>query len=134
LDLNYRFRFDKDDFEQKYSELGAKVGADIFNVYTSYIYLQPNQNSYYTAESREEVYFRVSSQVTKNWSVSIFDRIDLTDGGGQLEKGGQLTYEDECLKLAFTAKKEYYDSPSLDDGYEFGLTFYLKTLGGFGSN
>lgn len=134
LDLNYRYRLDKDDFELKYSELGAKVGAPIFNVYTSYIYLQPNQNSYYKADERKEVYFSVNSKLTRDWSASVYDRIDLTDGGRELEHGGQLVYEDECLKLAFVAKRYNYDDPTLDNDYEFGVTFYLKTIGGFGSD
>ena len=134
LDLNYRFRLDKDDLELKYSELGAKIGSNILNVYVSYIDMQPNQNSYYTAQPRKELYFRVGSQVTKNWSVTVYDRIDLTDHGGQLEHGGELTYEDECLKLAFNAKKYNYKNTTLDDDYEFGVTFFFKTLGGFGSN
>lgn len=133
LDLNYRFRLDKDDYELKYSELGAGVGADILRVYTSYIYLQPNQNSYYTASERKEVYFSVSSKVTQNWSISLYDRIDLTKGGGELEHGGQVVYEDECLQLAFVAKRYNYDNPTFDDDYEFGITFFFKTLGGFGS-
>jgi len=134
LDLNYRFRLDKDNYKLKYSELGAQVGADILKFYTSYIYLEPNQNTYYKAKERKEVYFRVSSKLTKNWSVNVYDRIDLSDDdSGQLENGGQVVYEDECLQLAFTAKKRYYDDPSFDDDYEFGVTFFLKTLGGFGS-
>lgn len=133
LDLNYRFRLDKSDYELKYSELGASVGADILRFYASYIYLQPNKDSYYGTDARKELYYSVKSELTKNWSVSIFDRIDLTDNGGQLEQGGQLAYEDECLQLAFVAKRNFYDDPTLDDGYEFGITFFLKTLGGFGS-
>lgn len=132
LDLNYRYRLDKDDFDLKYSELGAKVGSDIFNVYTSYIYLQPNQNSYYKAGERKELYLSLNSKLTKDWSVSVYDRIDLTDNGGSLEHGGQLIYEDECLKLAFVARKYNYDDPTLDDDYEFSVTFFLKTLGGMG--
>lgn len=133
LDLNYRFRLDKKDYDLEYSELGASVGADILRVYASYIYLQPNNNSYYTTSDRKELYFSVKSNVTKNWSVSFYDRIDLTDNGGQLENGGQVAYEDECLQLAFVAEKHFYDDPSLDNDYEFGITFFFKTLGGFGS-
>ena len=133
LDLNYRFRLDKDDYELKYNELGARVGSDILRLYTSYVYLQPNQNSYYSSDERKELYFNISSEVTKNWSVSIYDRIDLTDGGGQLEHGGRVTYEDECLQLAFSAKRHNYKDPTLDNDYEFGITFFFKTLGGFGS-
>ena len=84
-------------------------------------------------KERKEIYFNVSSKVTKNWSVSVYDRIDLTDGGGQLEHGGQLAYEDECLQLAFTAKRHNYKDPSLDNDYEFGINFFFKTLGGLGS-
>lgn len=134
LDLNYRYRLDKDNYELKYSELGARVGTDIFNVYTSYIYLQPNQNSYYMSDERKELYISVGSKLTQDWSVSVYDRIDLTDNGGSLEHGGQLMYEDECLKLAFLAKRYNYDSPSMDDDYEFSVTFFFKTLGGMGSN
>jgi len=133
LDLNYRYRLDKDSYELKYSELGASVGSDIFNVYTSYIYLQPNQNSYYTTGERKELYLAVNSKLTKDWSAGIYDRIDLTDHGGSLEHGGHLTYEDECLRLSFLAKRYNYDDPSLDNDYEFGVTFFFKTLGGMGS-
>ncbi len=134
LDLNYRYRLDKDDFELKYSELGARFGTGIFNVYTSYIYLQPNQNSYYTTNERKELYLSANSKLTKDWSAGIYDRIDLTSGGGSLEYGGHLTYEDECLRLAFVAKRYNYDDPSMDNDYEFGVTFFFKTLGGFGSD
>lgn len=133
LDLNYRFRLDKNDFDLNYSELGARIGSDIFNVYTSYIYLQPNQNSYYSSEERKELYLSLNTKLTKNWTLGIYDRVDLTDDGGSLENGGHLTYEDECLKLSFVAKKYNYDNPTMDDDYEFGLTFFFKTLGGIGS-
>ena len=134
LDLNYRFRLDKKSYELNYSELGARIGGDIFNVYTSYIFLQPNQNSYYASEERKELYLSLNTKLTKSWSLGIYDRIDLTDRGGSLEQGGHLTYEDECLKLSFVTKKYNYDNPTMDDDYEIGVTFFLKTLGGLGSN
>ena len=40
LDMNYRFRLDKDDLDMKYSELSARIGPEILNAYVSYIYLQ----------------------------------------------------------------------------------------------
>ena len=109
------------------------MGSNILKLYTSYIYLQPNQNSYYNSRERKEIYFSVKSQLTKNWSIRVYDRIDLTDKGGQLEHGGQLIYEDECLELSFGAEKHNYNNPTLEDDYEFGINFFFKTLGGFGS-
>lgn len=138
LDLNYRFRMDKDNFEMQYSELSTQVGPKILNAYISYIYLQgKNNEKKQLAEGyneRKELYFSVNSQLTRDWSIEVYDRIDLAPQGGTLEYGGNLIYEDECLKL-ITSLRKYnanYDDDS-DSNYEISFTFLLKTLGGFGS-
>ena len=46
---------------------------------------------------------------------------------------GSVIYEDECFKVDTTAKKYNSSNPDLDNDYEVGTTFYLKTLGSFGS-
>lgn len=133
LDFNYRFRLDKDSLSVRYSELGAKIGSDILNFYISYIYLRDNAHYSENIDERQELYTAVSSQLTKDWSVTLFNRQDLTKDGGSLEHGGSLIYEDECLKLIGKISRYNSSDPSLDNGYEFGFTFYLKTLGGFGA-
>ena len=79
LDMNYRFRFDKDTLEMRYSELAARIGPNILNAYISYIYLQESDAT--MAEElgdRKELYTAISSQLTKDWSISIYNRQDLT--------------------------------------------------------
>lgn len=131
FNLNYRFRVDKDDFELTYSELSTSIGPQILNAYISYIYLQDNSNSSLIENSeRKELYTALRSKLTKNWSVSIYNRQDLTDNGGSLEYGGDLIYEDECTALILYLQKDNSSDPEYDGDFEFGANFLLKTLGG----
>ena len=133
LDLNYRFRIDKDRLKIKYSELGANIGSSILKFYVSYIYLNSNLYVAENLRERHELYASVSSALSRDWSISIYNRQDLTKKGGTLEHGGSLIYEDECLKFITNVSKYNSDNPDLDDEYSFGFTFYFKTLGGFGA-
>ncbi len=133
LDLNYRFRLDKDSYKLQYSELGAKMGNDLLNMYISYIYLQKNKNATELFDKRRELYTSVKASLTRDWSVSVYNRQDLSGSGKSLEHGGNLIYEDECFKFITTVKKYNSNDPSLDNDYEFNFTFYLKTLGGVGA-
>lgn len=131
FDLNYRFRVDKDDFELTYSELSTKIGPQILNAYISYIYLQDNRNSSLIENSeRKELYTALRSKLTKNWSINIYNRQDLTNDGGSLEYGGDLIYEDECSALILYMQKDNSSDPEYDGDFEFGANFLLKTLGG----
>lgn len=134
LSLNYRFRLDRKSLDAKYSELGAGVGPSFLRAYASYIFLQGN--TYYNKlySERKELYTSLSSDFSQYWSVSIYNLQDLTQNSrGSLEHGGNLIYEDECLKWVTNVKKYNSSNPDLKNSYEFGTTFYLKTIGSFGS-
>jgi LPS-assembly protein len=133
LDLNYRFRLDRNDYRLKYSELGSRIGTNILNLYVSYIYLQKNKYTLNSFGERKELYTSLNSALTRDWSVSIYNRQDLSDHGGSLEHGGNLIYEDECFMFVTNIKKYDSSDPGLENSYEFNFTFYLKTLGGVGS-
>lgn len=131
FNLNYRFRLDKEDFDLTYSELGTSIGPSILKAYISYIYLQDNQSSSLIENSeRKELYTSISSRLTKDWRIRIYNRHDLTDDGGSLEYGGDLIYEDECTQLFFYVQKDNSSDPEYDGDFEFGVNFILKTLGG----
>lgn len=133
FDLNYRFRLDKDSLKMRYSELSTSIGPRLLNAYISYIYLQDNQTSSLIHDStRKELYTALNAALTKDWSVSIYNRQDLTSGGGSLEHGGSLIYEDECLKLVFYVRRDDSNDPDYEGDFKFGANFLLKTLGGSG--
>ncbi len=132
LDLDYRFRLNRKNYDLEYSELGARIGTDLLNMYVSYIYLTPNQNTDESLGDRKELYTSLTTALTKDWSLSIYNRQDLAENGGSLEHGGNLIYEDECFMFITSVKKYDSNDPELDDGYEYTFSFYLKTLGGMG--
>ncbi len=133
LDLTYRFRLDREDYKFNYSELAGRFGTNMLNLYASYIYLQKNRHSAESLAERQELYLALHAGLTRDWSIDIYNRQDLEDGGRSLEHGGNLIYEDECFMFVTNVKKYNSNDPDLDDSYEFKFTFYLKTLGGMGN-
>ena len=134
LNLNYRFRLDKESLDARYSELSATVGPSFLTFKTSYIFLQGNTHYNDRYSERKELYTSVKANLTRFWSISIYNLQDMTPHSrGSLEHGGSLYYEDECFKVVTTAKKYNSSNPDLDNDYEFGITFFLKTIGSVGS-
>ena len=134
LDLDYRFRLDKDSLEFKYNELSASVGPEMLRAYISYIFLK-GKNNYYTSsyDERKELYTSLTAKLTRDWSVSIYNRQDLTKQGGSLEHGGSLIYEDECFAMYINANKDNSSDPEYEGDFSFTVNFVLKTLGAAGS-
>ena len=132
--LDYRFRLDKKTLDAKYSEVGTSVGPNFLRVTASYIFLQGNTLYSDLYSERKELYTAVNSQISEHWSASLYNLRDLTANSmGNLEHGGTVTYEDECFKWDTVFKKYNTTNPDLKNDYEVGMTFYLKTLGSFGS-
>lgn len=132
--LDYRFRLDKKTLDAKYSELGTTIGPNFLRATASYIFLQGN--TYYNDlySERKELYTSLATQISQNWTASIYNLRDLTARSkGNLEHGGTVSYEDECFKWDTVFKKYNSSNPDLKNDYEVGMTFYLKTLGSFGS-
>ena len=142
LNLNYRFRADKNNFRLKYNELNARVGPDILSLYVAFTAIdgrsnKNNQNLYFFDDYRErkELYTALQAKISRDWRIVAYNRQDLAKHSvGSLEHGGQIIYEDECFKLVFDIHKYNSTDPDYDDGYEYSATFLLKTLGGVGSN
>lgn len=134
LNLNYRFRLDKENLDAKYSEFSADAGPSFLRFNVSYIFLEGNTHYNDRYSERKELYTSVKAKLTQFWSIKIYNLQDMTPKSrGSLEHGGSLVYEDECFKVDTTAKKYNSSNPDLDNDYEFGITFFLKTIGSIGS-
>ena len=134
FDINYRFKLDKDDYSINYSELGASLGTDVFRFYTSYIFF-PEADNYaeYIDTNRKEIYMSINTKITRDWSVDMFTRQDLINNK-TISNGGGIVYEDECSRFAFHAEKEFSDDPEDENDITFYFSFFLKTLGGIGTD
>ena len=134
LDLNYRFRLDKETFDAKYSEFSADIGPSFLRFDISYIFLEGNTHYNDRYSERKELYTAAKAKLTRFWSLKIYNLQDLTpQSRGSLEHGGSIIYEDECFKVDTTVRKYNSSNPDLDNDYEFGITFFLKTIGSVGS-
>lgn len=134
LDLNYRFRLDRKSLDSEYSELGFNVGPSFLKFNASYIFLEGNTHYYDLYSERKELYTSVNVAVSEHWAFSLYNLRDLTKKRkGNLEHGGSVIYENECFKWDVNFKKYNTSNPNLDNDYEYGMTFYLKTIGSFGS-
>ncbi len=134
FDINFRFKLDKDDYKLNYSELVASLGGNILRLYTSYIFFPDaeNQPEYINAR-RKEIYSSLQANVTRNWSVNVFNRQDLIRQSA-ISQGGGISYEDECSRFAFHMEKEFSDDPEDENEISFYFSFFLKTLGGIGTD
>lgn len=134
FDMNYRFKLDRNDFDINYSELSSRIGPQMLNAFIAYIYFPANQaSSLDYDQERKELYTSLNASLTKNWSISVYNRQDLTKNGGSLEYGGDLTYEDECTRFSFLLRQDNSSDPGYEGDFEISFTFFLKTLGGSGS-
>ena len=134
LDLDYRFKLDKDTLELKYSELSSSIGPQLLKAYISYIYLKGDDKNYTSRyRERQELYTVLRSKLTRDWSISIYNRQDLTKNGGSLEHGGSLIYEDECFALLLNVSQDDSTDPDYKGDFNFTANFVLKTLGAAGS-
>ena len=133
LDFNYRFKLDKEDYSITYSELASSFGPKILRMYVSYIYFQANETSSIRNAERKELYTSLRAMLTKNWSISMYNRQNLAQNSGSLEMGAFLSYEDECTKVVFNIEKDNSNDPNYEGDFTFGATFFLKTLGGVGT-
>lgn len=134
LNLNYRFRLDKENLDAKYSELSTSVGPSLLKFSASYIFLEGNTHYYNRYSERKELYTAVSSEISEYWKVAFYNLKDLTKKRhGRLQHGGSIIYDDECFTWKLTFKKYNTSNPNLDNDYEFNMTFSLKTIGSFGT-
>ena len=137
--LGYHFRINQENLKHETSETRFYVGRDPLRFNVSYLYLKANREALNNnaLNDREEVYLSLNSKMTQNWSGFGFYRYDLAKDaspsakrGGPIESGGGLQYDNECITVLFTAKKEFTKDKDYKGDTSFNLRVVFKTLGG----
>jgi LPS-assembly protein len=140
VSLTHRYRLDKDNFAVRRNELDATIGTD--KTYGVIGYLRLNRNIGPQLEDlrdREEVRLGGRVQVAKFWSVFGSTIIDLTgrredpvslaDGYEPIRHRLGVQYEDDCLTLGLTWRRDYDASGDARRGNTFQLRLSLRNLG-----
>ncbi len=140
IDLTHRYRVDKDSFEVRRNEVDLTLGSE--QTYIQLGYLRLNRDIDPTIEDlRDKEELRLAGRILFNryWSVFGATVLDLTDksedplsiadGFAPVRHRLGISYEDECLELGLTWRRDYERIGEFSKGSTFSLRFALKGLG-----
>jgi LPS-assembly protein len=140
IDITHRYRIDKSSFTFRRNELDLTIGTE--QTYAQIGYLRLNRDIDPTIEDlRDKEELRVAGRVkfARYWSVFGASVIDLTgkdedplslaDGWAPVRNRLGITYEDDCLELGLTWRRDYEHIGAFRKGSTFGFHLALKGLG-----
>ena len=140
VSFTHRYRLDKDGLAVRRNELDLTLGSRA--TYFQLGYLRLNRNigpALEDLQDREEARVGARVQIARFWSVSGSTLIDLTDRNEDplsLADGFEpvrhrlgVTYEDDCLRLGLTWKRDYATTGDAAKGNSYLLTLAFKNLG-----
>lgn len=138
--ITHRYRLDKSSFKVRRNEIDATVGSR--STYILVGYLQLNRDitpALEDLQDHEEVRLAGRVQFKRFWSVFGSTVIDLTDrredplsladGFDPIRHRLGVQYEDDCIRLGATWRRDYQDTGDARSGNSFLLTLALTNLG-----
>jgi LPS-assembly protein len=144
--LTHRFRLDKDSLAVRRNEVDATIGTQ--RTYLEVGYLRLDRDINFTALSptapedlRDREELRLSARVAfaKYWSLFGSGVFNLTnrdedptlgsDGFQALRTRLGAAYQDDCMEIAFTWRRDYVTTGDAQRGNTFQLHFALRNLG-----
>ena len=139
VSLIARYRLDKSDLALRRTEVDATVGSRATYALVGYLRLDRNIAGLEDLRDREEIRLGGRVQFTRFWSafastvVDLTDRdedaLSLADGFDPLRHRIGVQYQDDCLTLGFTFKREYQSFGDARSGNSYLLTLAFKNLG-----
>jgi LPS-assembly protein len=140
VSLTHRYRLDKDSLAIRRNEIDATIGGRSTYAVIGYLRLDRNIGPQLEdLRDREEIRLGGRVQVAKYWSIFGSTTIDLTsaredpltsaDGYEPVRHRLGVAYEDECLELGLTWRRDYEDRGDARRGNTFLLRVAFKQLG-----
>lgn len=140
LKLVHRYRLDKDSLALRRNEFDAVIGSR--NTYLEVGYLRLDRDidaEIEDLEDREELRFAARALFARHWSVFGSGIINLTgeqedpfsgsDGFEPIRTRLGIAYEDDCLEIGLTWRRDFVNAGDAQRGNTFQLTFALRNLG-----
>lgn len=132
LDLLYRFRFDRTDFRAQRNEISMAAGPPSVRLNANYLFFGENAANVDFGE-REEIEASLTVKLSDQWSVTGRERFDLTDGGGPLNYGGGVTFQNECILITADVSRNFFRDRDLQPSTRVFVRVVFKYLGEVGS-
>jgi len=140
IDITHRYRIDKDNFAFRRNELDLTIGSE--QTYAQIGYLRLNRDIDPAIEDlRDKEELRLAGRVKFHRYWSIFgatvldltgkeeDPLSLSDGFAPVRNRLGIAYEDDCLELGLTWRRDYEHIGAFRKGSTFGFHLALKGLG-----
>jgi LPS-assembly protein len=140
LSLVHRFRLDKDSFAIRRNELDAVIGGR--QTYVTIGYLRLNRdidNRFEDLRDGEEIQLGGRIRFLRYWSIFGSTVIDLTNAKEDPTSGADgyepvrhrlgIAYDDDCIELGLTWRRDYGTTGDFRRGNTFLLRVALKNLG-----
>ncbi|RZM19535.1 MAG: LPS-assembly protein LptD, partial [Sphingomonas sp.] len=139
VSLVHRYRLDKDGLQVRRNEVDATIGSRATYVLVGYLKLNRDIDQVEDLRDREEL--RVAGRIAfgRYWSAFGSAVVDLTnrdedplslaDGFDPIRHRIGAQYEDDCLRLGLTWRRDYRQIGDARRGNNFLLTLAFKNLG-----
>lgn len=138
--LTHRFRLDKDTLAARRTEVDATIGSR--RTYAEVGYMKLNRNILSLAEDlrdREELRIGGRVAIDRNWSAFGSAIVDLTgpaedptvvtDGFEPMRHRLGIAYDDDCIAIAITWRRDYVDRGDARRGNSFLFRLAFRNLG-----
>ena len=139
LKLAHRYRVDKDNLAVRRNEFDATVGTSRTYAEIGYLRLNRNIDTIEDLQDREELRSAVRVAFANYWSVFGSGVFNLTnreedptlasDGFQPIRTRLGVAYQDDCLEMGATWRRDYISAGDARRGDTFQLYFSLKNLG-----
>ena len=137
--FTHRFRLDKDSLAVRRNEIDATVGSSRTYGEIGYLRLNRDITSVEDLQDREELRAAVRVAFANYWSVfgsgvfNLTDRYEdptlASDGFQPIRTRLGVAYQDDCLEMGVTWRRDYVSAGDAERGDTFQLYFSLKNLG-----
>ncbi len=140
IDFTHRFRLDKDSLAVRRNEVDLTIGSE--QTYAQIGYLRLNRDIDATIEDlRDKEELRLAARILFHHYWSIFgatvldltdkqeDPLSLSDGFEPVRSRLGISYEDDCLELGLSWRRDYERIGTFRKGSTFALHLALKGLG-----
>jgi LPS-assembly protein len=137
--LTHRFRLDKDNFAIRRNEVDATIGTRGTYLQVGYLRLNRNISNIEDLSDREEIRLAGRVRIARYWSIFGSTIVDLTgrqedplaisDGFDPIRHRIGVAYDDDCLSLGFTWRRDYQPTGDARRGNSFLFRLAFRNLG-----
>ena len=126
LDFSYRFRFDKDSFEARRTEINTQITLEDFEMTVGYNMID---TSGIASEKRDEIVASAAYHINDNWSVEGASRYDFTNDNDWVSSAASVIYENECIRFTNSVRRTHVRDRDIEPSTSYTFNITLKTFG-----